>query len=190
MSIKPLLTIDNKEENEILRTVSVCCDGGDKSLKCIIQDMKDTYAPTHGAGIAAPQIGSNKRIITIGGDSPNFKSLSIPKLTLLNPIYEAVGTQKIIIWEHCLSIPNRRGKTVRYNKINYKGKTPEGELIDSEAEGVLAILLQHEIDHLDGILFVDHLESADDFGSIEEMENKYGKDHHKEFVFVSDKENP
>jgi len=185
MPIRKILTVDQEHENMLLRSpIGEQQQQTKEELTHIIQDMRDTMAPTHAAGIAAPQIGEQQRIITLDGSSEKFSHLDIPTLTLINPCYEPISSKKIILWEHCLSLPGRRGKTIRHHDISYHGHTLEGEFIEGAAKGVLAVLIQHEIDHLNGTLLDERLENTEDFGTIEKMEVIYGKNHHKEHYKV------
>lgn len=126
------------------------------------------------AGLAAPQIGISKRIIIFAlPDDPEIKkwrpdfTQSMPKTIWLNPSFEASGDDMSEDYEACFSVPNIAAKVKRYNKINYKAYDIEGNLIQGQAEGFLARIIQHEIDHLNGILFIDHV-SKDSLMSMEE----------------------
>ncbi len=129
----------------------------------MVDNLISALAATPGIGIAAPQIGVSKRVIIFGYESlKNYpKEPPVPFTALLNPEYSVIDTEdKIEVWEHCLSIPTMRGKTVRYNNIRYSGYQQDGTLITRNATGIHAVLIQHEIDHLEGRLFFERLSPA------------------------------
>jgi len=104
-----------------------------------------------------------------------------------NPVLHSVDDSKIEVWEHCLSLSGYRGKVQRYNRIRYWGFSIDGTRIERTAEGVHAILVQHEIDHLDGILFKDRVaDPKHDYGLITSFEAQFGKDHHKNTRILPD----
>ena len=137
-----------------------------KDLHTLIQNLKDAMKTHSGVGIAAPQIGVNQRVIVFGFENnpryPNEKP--VPLTVLINPILTPLSDEKIEGWEGCLSVPGLRGKVPRYSKIRYTGFTEEGEKIERIAEGFHARMLQHECDHLDGILYPDRITNMQNFG--------------------------
>ena len=115
---------------------------------------------TNCAGIAAPQIGINKKIIIFAvKDTPELKkwrpdlTQTMPKTLWINPSYENIGTDKHEDYEGCFSVKDLAGRVKRFKKIRYKAYDLKGKLIEGEAEGFLARIIQHEIDHVNGILF-------------------------------------
>ncbi len=138
----------------------------------LIEDMRDTMLATKGAGIAAPQIGINLRIIMFGFESnpryPNEKP--IPLTILINPNFKVLDTTTNEGWEGCLSVPGLRGLVPRYNKIVYTGLTPTGETISRTVSGFHARVFQHEYDHIEGILFPMRLKNMEHFGFEDELE--------------------
>lgn len=137
-----------------------------KDLYTLVQNLKDTMKSRNGVGIAAPQIGVNQRVIVFGFEHnpryPNEKP--VPLTVLVNPIITPLSDETIEGWEGCLSIPGLRGKIPRYVKIRYTGFTETGEKIERIAEGFHARMLQHECDHLDGILYPDRITNMQNFG--------------------------
>lgn len=135
-------------------------------IKQLIEDMLITLQRLGGVGIAAPQIGVNKRVIIFGFDKseryPNEKP--IPHTILINPEYTVLNEEKIAGWEGCLSVPGMRGKVSRYKEIQYCGIDPMGRRIESVAEGFHARVIQHEVDHLNGVLFPLLIEDMHNFG--------------------------
>jgi len=170
MAIKSVV----KMGNEQLATPSLpIIHFSDDVLKGVVNDMKETMNEQGGVGIAAPQIGCNLRIIMFGFDHneryPNEKA--VPFTILVNPIIEPLCDDMIDGWEGCLSVPGIRGLVPRYNKIHYTGYDLAGNLIDRIAEGFHARVIQHECDHLDGILFPRRIKDMRFFGFEEELKD-------------------
>jgi peptide deformylase len=137
--------------DEILRKKSRRVDIIDDRVKTLLQDMVETMHHADGAGLAAVQVGVLKRIIVIDiGTPPGI-------LKIVNPeIIDSEGIQ--LTTEGCLSIPDVRGEVIRPQSLTFKGLNENGEEITYKAEDMFAKVVCHEIDHLDGILFVDKLE--------------------------------
>lgn len=134
------------------RSTDVTEIGGELVQFCA--DMVETMYASHGVGLAAPQVGSNIRIITVDVEQepPNGETL----LTLINPvIVESHG--RTTYEEGCLSFPGFSADIRRKDQIHVKAYSPEGKEIDLEAEGLLSICIQHEVDHLNGVTFLDRL---------------------------------
>lgn len=134
--------------NQILKTPCERVEKIDKEIKDLIKDMKDTLYSCDGIGLAAPQIGVLKRVILIDlrDDSES--------IILINPeIIEAEGEELSI--EGCLSYVGYEGEVIRPKKVKVRGLTPKNKLVEFTAEGLLAKAFCHEIDHLDGILYMD-----------------------------------
>ena len=135
-------------------------------LHALIQDMKDTMAYMNGAGIAAPQIGVSLRVVIFGvGSSPRYPDAEeVPFTVLLNPVINPIGNEMEEGWEGCLSVPGMRGVVPRYTQIHYKGFDEYGNPIDRKVSGFHARVVQHECDHLDGILYPMRIEDLTRFG--------------------------
>jgi peptide deformylase len=125
--------------------------------RAIVQDMIDTLIDVSACGIAAPQIYSSKRIFTyrLTAERIPLGSTMVPIdwTTMINPVVTPVCEEKVPVWERCLSIPGLHGKVPRFPQITVKHLTLEGKVAETYAEGWLAAIFQHEIDHLDGILY-------------------------------------
>lgn len=136
------------EDDEILRKKSKQVEKITPMIKMLLDDMSETMYEADGCGLAAPQVGILKRIVTIDvGDDNGL-------IELINPvIVEQDGEQ--IKAEACLSVPGRHGLVKRPEKVKVKALNREGEEFEIEGEGLLSIALCHEIDHLDGILYID-----------------------------------
>ena len=143
-----------------------------RELDKLIADLFDTMREEDGAGIAAPQIGVLKRIVIFGIDETNPRYPGrgvVPMTVLINPHITALDETKEPGWEGCLSVPGMRGLVKRYKKIHYRGYDPHGGVIDREVDGFHARVVQHECDHLDGILYPQRIEDMTQFGFLEEM---------------------
>ena len=139
-------------------------------LHALVQDLQDTMASAGGVGIAAPQIGDSQRVVVFG--FPDFFSLdegrAVPHTVLINPLIEPLDEQKEYGWEGCLSLPGLRGWVPRYTRIRYSGFDPTGTPIDVNADGYHARVVQHECDHLDGILYPMRMTDLATLGYTEE----------------------
>ena len=164
-----------KMGNKLLATPSTPIDDfkiiNTSHFKQLILNMRDTMEEKNGVGIAAPQIGCNQRIIMFGFEKnrryPNEKP--VPFTVLINPIYQILSQDTNDGWEGCLSIPGLRGLVPRFNTIKYTGYNLEGKKISQIAEGFHARIIQHECDHLDGLLFPSRLKDPRLFGFEEEL---------------------
>ena len=137
-------------------------------LKKLIYDMSETMIDYNGIGLAAPQVHISKRIIIFR--NPDKKEKEKIKITpLINPKYEPLNDEKEDEWEGCLSIPGMQGLVTRYKKISYTGFDMDGNKIQNVVEGLHARVVQHEIDHLDGILYTERLADKKAFGFEKEI---------------------
>ena len=135
--------------------------------------MSETMIDYKGIGLAAPQVHISKRIIVFR--NPDIEELDKINITpLINPIFEPLGNEKEDDWEGCLSIPQMQGLVRRFKKIKYHGYDLTGKKIENEAQGLHARVIQHEIDHLDGILYIKRLADQKAFGFENEI-SKYWK---------------
>jgi peptide deformylase len=124
-------------------------------LDTLIADMFETMAALNGAGLAAPQIGVSQRVVIFGVDAnPRYPHVEpVPTTVLVNPILTPVGTEMEDGWEGCLSVPGLRGLVSRYQSLHYTGFDQYGNPINRQVSGFHARVVQHECDHLDGILY-------------------------------------
>jgi peptide deformylase len=168
MSIKSTLKMGNPH---LLLQANPITEFGTPTLKQLVQDMFDTMKEKGGVGIAAPQIGYSQRVILFGFEKslryPNEKP--VPLTLLINPVFNVLSEEMVEGWEGCLSVPGLRGLVPRYNKIHYSGFDLEGNAISREAEGFHARIIQHECDHLDGILFPRRIRDLRYFGFEDEL---------------------
>ena len=135
-------------------------------LHALIKDMEDTMAHMNGAGIAAPQIGVGLRVVIFGvGANPRYPDAGhVPYTVLINPVLHPVGSEVEDGWEGCLSVPGMRGIVPRYQRLHYTGFDQYGNAIDRLVSGFHARVVQHECDHLDGILYPMRIRDLANFG--------------------------
>jgi peptide deformylase len=136
-------------------------------LRALLADMQDTMTALNGAGLAAPQIGEPWRVVIFGTDAPNPRypdAEIVPRTVLINPELEPVGAHMEQGWEGCLSVPGMRGLVPRYQQLRYRGVDQRGRAIDRQVSCVHARVVQHEVDHLDGILYPMRMTDLSQFG--------------------------
>ena len=132
-------------------------DLDDPELARLIADMQETMVDAGGAGLAAPQVHVSRRVVIFKVPAervtadPEDRPMGLT--VLINPELEPIGEQKVHGWEGCLSVPGLRGEVPRYARLRYRGLAPDGSTIEREATGFHATVVQHECDHLDGILY-------------------------------------
>lgn len=144
---------------------------GTPELRQLVQDMTETMKAKNGAGLAAPQIGVGQRVVVFGVEhNPRYPDAEpVPFTVLVNPKIVMLTREIEEDWEGCLSVPGMRGVVPRYTKLRYRGFDEEGRPIEREAEGFHARVVQHECDHLDGILYPQRMTDLSRFGFIEEL---------------------
>jgi len=138
-------------------------------LRVLIDDMFDTMDHANGAGLAAPQIGVDLQVVIFGFDrNPRYPDApNVPKTVLINPVLEPLTDETEDGWEGCLSVPGLRGVVPRFTKLKYTGFDLNGDPIDRIAEGFHARVVQHECDHLLGILYPMRVKDFTRFGFTE-----------------------
>ncbi len=144
---------------------------GTPELAALLADMRDTMAHLSGAGLAAPQIGVGLRVAIFGVTAnPRYPQVEeVPDTVLINPLLEPLGSELEEDWEGCLSVPGMRGAVPRYRKLRYSGYDEQGRRLERTVEGFHARVVQHECDHLDGILYPMRIRDLSKFGFIEEL---------------------
>ena len=138
-------------------------------LHALIRDMEDTMEAMNGAGIAAPQIGVSLRVVIFGvGANPRYPDAEeVPYTVLVNPELTPLNEEMEEGWEGCLSVPGMRGVVPRYSRLRYTGFDQYGNPIDRTVSGFHARVVQHECDHLDGILYPMRIRDFSRFGFTE-----------------------
>lgn len=139
---------------------------GTPELPALLADMRETMDHLDGAGLAAPQIGVDLRVVIFGFDlNPRYpEAESIPFTVLINPMLEPLGAETEDGWEGCLSLPGMRGLVPRFTALRYSGVDEQGQRIEREVSGFHARVVQHECDHLDGILYPMRMPDLRSFG--------------------------
>jgi len=139
---------------------------GTPELRGLVDDMRETMRAANGAGLAAPQIGVGLRVVIFGFEAnPRYpQAEAVPYTVLLNPVLRPLSEELEEGWEGCLSVPGLRGVVPRWTRMAYRGFDPEGAPIEREASGFHARVVQHECDHLDGILYPMRIRDFTKFG--------------------------
>ena len=142
---------------------------GTAELDALLADMRDTMHAENGAGLAAPQIGVDLRVVIFGVErNPRYPQAEpVPYTELINPIITPLSEEMEDGWEGCLSVPGLRGVVPRHLRVRYRGLDPRGGLIEREVEGFHARVVQHECDHLDGVLYPMRIRDFSRFGFTE-----------------------
>jgi peptide deformylase len=135
-------------------------------LAALIADMDDTMRAAHGAGIAAPQIGVGLRVVIFEvAENPRYPHVApVPYTVLVNPVVTPLDASEEDGWEGCLSVPGMRGLVSRARRVRYQGFDQSGARIDRTVEGFHARVVQHEVDHLDGVLYPQRVRDLRNFG--------------------------
>jgi peptide deformylase len=132
-------------------------DPGAPEIRKLVADMIETLEDIGGAGLAAPQVHVAQRVVVfkVAAERTTGRpdDMPVPLTVLVNPVIEPVGEAGELGWEGCLSVPGLRGAVPRWARIRYRAETPDGEAIDRVVEGFHARVVQHECDHLDGVLY-------------------------------------
>ena len=167
MPVRPLLKMGDPR---LLRVAQPVRDFDSPALHALIRDLEDTMAAANGAGLAAPQIGEDWQVVIFGSGAPNPRypeAPPVPRTVLLNPRITPLGEAEEEGWEGCLSVPGLRGVVPRWSRIRYEGFDPRGRPIEREAEGFHARVVQHECDHLIGMLYPMRVRDFRRFGYTE-----------------------
>ncbi len=144
---------------------------GTSELESLLADMHDTMEHLNGAGLAAPQIGVDLQVAIFGvQNNPRYpQAEEVPYTVLINPVLEPLSEEMEEGWEGCLSVPGLRGIVPRYKRLHYRGFDASGAPVDRTAEGFHARVVQHECDHLNGILYPMRVRDFSRFGFIEAL---------------------
>ena len=177
MTVQKILTIDDDKNLKLLRTRSEPVKRIDKKIKDLVQDIFDTIEANPAIGLAAPQIGVLKRMFGLklsensGEEAEGAEEKTLPPMIMINPEILEQSEDMERGYDACLSIPGKMGYTDRHVRLKVRYQDETGRKITREFEGWNARVIQHELDHLDGILFIDRLKSYEDL-----------------YVYVKDKE--
>jgi peptide deformylase len=163
MAIKPVLKMGDPV---LLQQAKPVEQFDTPELHALLQDMQDTMSSLNGAGIAAPQIGVSLQVVIFGvGKNPRYPDAeSVPFTVLINPTLTALGEDMEEGWEGCLSVPGMRGLVPRLKNLRYQGRDQFGNEIDRTVSGFHARVVQHEVDHLFGVLYPTRIRDLRYFG--------------------------
>lgn len=173
MAVREILKMGDPR---LLRSAQTVTQFDSDELHLLITDMLDTMAAANGAGLAAPQIGVDLQLVIFGSDAPNPRypdAPLVPRTVLINPVITALtrpGELEPALesgWEGCLSVPGLRAMVPRFSHIDYRGMNQYGEVIERQAQGFHARVVQHECDHLQGILYPMRIRDFSQFGFID-----------------------
>ena len=167
MTVHPILKMG---DSRLLRIAQPVTDFDTPELHQLVADMEATMAHAHGAGLAAPQIGVDLQLVIFGSGLANPRypdAPPVPRTVLINPVITPLGDEVAEDWEGCLSVPGLRGIVPRWQRIRYQGMDVEGRAIDRVAEGFHARVVQHECDHLSGVLYPMRVRDFSRFGFTE-----------------------
>ncbi len=167
MAIHPILKMGDPR---LLRVAQPVTAFDTDALHLLVRDMVDTMRAVDGAGLAAPQIGIDLKLVIFGTDAVNPRypdAPPVPRTVLCNPVITPLSDEEVEDWEGCLSVPGLRGLVPRWRRFRYRGLDPYGDLIEREAEGFHARVVQHECDHLIGKLYPMRVRDFTRFGFTE-----------------------
>ena len=168
MAARKVLKMGNPLLLQVARPVT---EFNTPALDQLVADLFDTMAAEDGAGLAAPQIGVGLRVVIFGLEAnPRYPNVEpVPTTVLINPRIEVLDPTLEEDWEGCLSVPGLQGLVPRYRQIRYRGFDAQGQPILREAAGFHARVVQHECDHLDGILYPQRIRDLRQFGFESEL---------------------
>ncbi|KZD05404.1 peptide deformylase [Oceanibaculum pacificum] len=170
MAIKPILRMGHPVLSRVADPVP---DPTAPEIAALVADLKDSLAAVGGTGLAAPQIGVPLRVVIFAAPAHRLTGRpddpEQPLTAIVNPVIEPLGDAKTLGWEGCLSIPGMRGEVPRHDRIRYHGYALDGSRIDRTVGGFHARIVQHEFDHLDGLLYPARMVDMSRFGFTEEM---------------------
>jgi peptide deformylase len=163
MAIREVLKMGDPR---LLAVAAPIAEFGTPDLESLLTDMRDTMQSLNGAGLAAPQIGVGLRVVIFGFEhNPRYPDADmVPFTVLINPTLTPLGDTMDEGWEGCLSVPGMRGLVPRYRNLHYTGVDASGAPIDRTVSDFHARVVQHEVDHLDGILYPRRIRDLSQFG--------------------------
>lgn len=159
-------TVLRMGDPRLLQRAEPITNFGSRELQALLTDMRDTMHELDGVGLAAPQIGVSLRVVIFEVNAnPRYPDAeSVPQTVLINPVLTALSEEVEEDWEGCLSVPGMRGLVPRHTQLRYQGRDEKGGLIDRTVSGFHARVVQHECDHLEGILYPMRMRDMRNFG--------------------------
>jgi peptide deformylase len=169
-----ILKISRMGHPVLLRKCDPVADPGAPEIRRLVDDMIETMLDAPGVGLAAPQVYQPLRLFVFrvpgGRSSDDPDDVAMPNTVLINPELELIGEDRVLGWEGCLSIPGLRAAVPRAKRVRYRGVDCDGNVIEREASGFHARIVQHEYDHLDGILYTMRMTDFRLFGFTDELD--------------------
>ena len=170
MAVRRIITLPDPQ----LRLTSSPVVKVDAAVRTILDDMIETMLDAPGVGLAAPQVYQPLRLFVFrvpgGRKSDDPEDIELDNTVMINPTVELIGEDRTLGWEGCLSIPTLRAAVPRANRIRYRGTDCDGKVTEREVTGFHARIVQHEYDHLDGILYTMRIDDFRYFGFTEELD--------------------
>jgi peptide deformylase len=158
----------------LLRKCDKVADPGAPEIRRLVADMMETMEDAPGVGLAAPQVYQPLRLFVFrvpgGRETQDADDIPLGNTVLINPEVELVGEERVMGWEGCLSIPDLRAAVPRARRVRYRGVDCDGTPIEREVSGFHARIVQHEYDHLDGILYPMRMHDFRHFGFVSELD--------------------
>jgi peptide deformylase len=169
MSARAILKMGDQR---LLQQCAPVTQFGTAELDALIADMFDTMAAAEGVGLAAPQIGINLQLVIFGFKHNNRypEAPQVPETVLINPVLTPLSDETDEAWEGCLSVPGLRGVVPRWTRLRYEGCDQRGQPISREVDGFHARVVQHECDHLQGILYPMRMKDMSRFGFLDVLQ--------------------
>jgi peptide deformylase len=167
MAIQPILKMGDPR---LLRVAQPVKQFNTPELRALLTDLQDTMQAANGAGLAAPQIGVDLQVVIFGSGefNPRYPDAPVvPRTVLINPVLTPLSDDEEEGWEGCLSVPGMRGVVPRFKRLRYQGSDEMGQPIDRTVEGFHARVVQHECDHLIGMLYPMRVRNFAQFGFTE-----------------------
>ena len=167
MAVREILKMGDPR---LLRVAQPVTEFDSDALHLLVSDLVDTMMAADGAGLAAPQIGVDLQLVIFGTDAVNPRypdAPLVPRTVLLNPVITPLSDEQVDGWEGCLSVPGLRGLVPRHARIRYTGFDPYGDPIDRTVDAFHARVVQHECDHLMGVLYPMRIRDFTQFGYTE-----------------------
>ena len=167
MAIQPILKMGDPR---LLRVAQPVKQFNTPELHALLTDLQDTMQAANGAGLAAPQIGVDLQVVIFGSGelNPRYPEAPVvPRTVLINPVLPPLSDDEEDGWEGCLSVPGMRGVVPRFKRLRYQGSDEAGQPIDRTVEGFHARVVQHECDHLIGMLYPMRVRNFAQFGFTE-----------------------
>lgn len=163
MPVKEVLKMGHPVLRQVAQPVT---EFNSPAISALLTDMLDTMQALDGAGLAAPQIGVSLRVVIFAVESnPRYPDVEpVPLTILINPDITPLSQEQAMGWEGCLSIPGMRGLVPRFQRIRYRGYDQHGNLLEREVSDFHARVVQHEVDHLDGLLYPQRISDMSQFG--------------------------